>query len=300
MKKILRYYYLFVALQFIALQWVAAQKTTLQVVTKTIEKEWKWEFKKELIINAENATITIEAWDKNYLKSKIELIAKHPIKEIAQRDLFLQKSIAEENKKAIILGNQLVINKNNPKPESNLKAQFTIYAPAACAIRIKNKFGSIKISGIQNTVRINSQFTKLDLEEVKGEIELTTNFGDIIGQNLAGKVNINANRSDIQLTHPSGNFTIAAKYGNITILEDKNRQFDLDIKGNKAHVVFIEPVLIAHNFQLATEFGEIRVPNRTDFKFIENSKYRQEAILRQTGNTSLISVALSFGNITFQ
>jgi len=279
---------------------LTAQQTTLHVVTQTIEKEWEWEPNKLLIINGENAIITVKTWDKNKIQVKAETIAKHPQKRIAERDIKAQKVIAEYNSKSIVLGNQLVLKKGMVKPESNLKAAFTIFTPADCALRIKNRFGQIDIEGIKNTVSINSQFTKLNLKDIKGEINLTSNFGDILGEELTGHVTIDANRSDIQLDQPSGSFRIKAKYGLVSILEDKTRQFDLDIKGNKANVIFIDPVLIAHNFRLATEFGEINVPSSAAFKFIENSKQRKEAVLHKVGNASQISVALSFGDITVQ
>jgi len=279
---------------------LTAQQTTLHVVTQTIQKEWYWQPNKLLIINGENAIITIKIWDKNKVQVTTETIAKHPQKNIAERDIKAQKIITKYNSKSLLLGNQLVLEKGMAKPESNLKATFTIFTPADCALRIKNRFGQIDIEGIKNTVSINSQFTKLNLKDIKGEINLTSNFGDIIGHELTGQVIIDANRSDIQLDQPSGNFKIKAKYGIVTILEDKKRQFDIDIKGNKANVIFIDPVLIAHNFRLATEFGEINVPSSAAFKFIENSKQRKEAILHKTENASQISVALSFGDITFQ
>ncbi len=289
-----------ILLQLLVVSGIFAQKTTLQVVTQTIQKEWAWQLDKTLVINGENAIITIEAWDKNSIQATTELIAKHPDQQIAERDVQAQKAIAKTTKRSIILGNQLVLEQGAPKQESNLKAKFTIYAPKNCALRIKNRFGSIDIKGIKNTVEINSQFTKLNLQDIKGKVELSSNFGDIIGQQLTGEVRIDANRSDIQLDHPSGNFVIAAKYGTVTIIEDKNRQFDLDIKGKKTNVIFIEPVLFAHNFRLATEFGEITLPMNTAFRFIENSQQRKEAILNRQGNASQISVALSFGDITFQ
>ena len=279
---------------------LTAQQTTLHVVTQTIQKEWYWQPNKLLIINGENAIITVKTWDKKSIQVTAETIAKHPDKSIAERDIKAQKIITEYSSKSLVLGNQLVLKKGMAKPISNLKATFTIYAPENCALRIKNRFGEIDIEGIKNTVSINSQFTKLNLTAVKGKINLSSNFGDIIGRELTGQVTIDANRSDIQLDYPSGNFKIDAKYGMVTILEDKKRQFDLDIKGNKANVIFIEPSLFAHNFRLATEFGEINVPTASAFKFIENSKQRKEAVLHKTGNASQISVALSFGDITFQ
>ncbi len=289
-----------ILLQLIVVTGIIAQKTTLQVVTQTIQKEWAWQLDQTLVISGENAIIKVEAWDKNSIQTTTELIAKHPDKKIAERDVQAQKAIAKTTKRTILIGNQLVLEQGMEKPESNLKAKFTIYAPKNCALRIKNRFGSIEVIGIKNTVEINSQFTKLNLKEVKGKVELSSNFGDIIGEQLTGEVKINANRSDILLDQPSGNFVIAAKYGTVTILEDKNRQFDLDIKGKKTNVIFIEPILFAHNFRLATEFGEITLPLNTAFKFIENSQQRKEAILNRKGNASHISVALSFGDITFQ
>lgn len=298
--KNLKIYTCSLLLQIWIISSLAAQQTTLHVVTQTIQKEWYWHPNKLLIINGENATIDIKVWGKNSIQLTAETIAKHPDKRIAERDIQAQKIITKYSMKSILLGNQLVLEKGMAKPESNLKAAFTIYVPAVCALRIKNRFGQINIEGIQNTVSITSQFTKLNLKDIKGKINLSSNFGDILGQELTGEITIDANRSDIRLDHPSGNFRIKAKYGIVTILENKERQFDLDIKGNKANVIFIDPILLAHNFRLATEYGEINVPRSAAFKFVENSKQRKEAVLHKIGNASQISVALSFGDITFQ
>jgi len=124
---------------------LTAQQTTLHVVTQTIQKEWDWQPNKTLIINGENAIINIKTWRKNKVQATAELIAKHPQKSIAERDVKAQKIIAEKNSKSVVLGNQLVLTKGMEKPESNLKATFTIYVPSYSALRIKNRFGSIKI-----------------------------------------------------------------------------------------------------------------------------------------------------------
>ena len=272
----------------------------MHVATKTIEKEWIWNPSKVLHIKGENANIVVKAWEERTIKSTIEFIAKHPDKNRASSDLKTLKATLENKVKIYELSNQLAIENGMEKPVSMLKVKYTIYVPKKCALLIKNRFGSIEIVGLQNKVQINSQFTKLDLKEVKGEIELVTNFGDIIGEQLTGAVHIDANRSDIQLNHPSGNFRVKTKYGRVTILEDKDRFFDLDIKGNKANVLFLKPILIAHNFKLATEYGEIEVPEFSNFRFIENSKSRKEVILQKTNIASLISVNLFYGDITFQ
>ncbi|MEM1124502.1 MAG: DUF4097 family beta strand repeat-containing protein [Bacteroidota bacterium] len=299
MKKLNKYIVLLL-LNYFAWQNLWSQNVTLHVVTQTTQKEWTWQANKSLVINGENAQITVEAWDKNTIQATIDLIAKHPQKEMATRDVAAQKAILKENNNSFLLGNQLVLEKGMKKPVSNLKASYTVYAPKNCALQIKNKFGKIKVVGIKNTVTVNSQFTKLDLTEVKGKVKLTSNFGDISGKKLEGQVHIDANRSDIQLVEPLGDFTIKAKYGLVTILENSDRRFDLTVKGDKANVLFVDPVLLAHNFRLTTEFGDIKVPPQTDFKFTEHSGQGKAAVLKSNRNASQISVDLSYGDITIQ
>ena len=139
MKNIIKYTWI-LFFQLLAFTCLTAQQTTLHVVTQTIQKEWFWRPNKLLIINGENAIITVKTWDKDKIQMKAETIAKHPKKSIAERDIKAQKIITEYSRKSIVLGNQLVLTKGMDKPESNLKAIFTIYAPADCALRIKNRF----------------------------------------------------------------------------------------------------------------------------------------------------------------
>ncbi|MEM6320296.1 MAG: hypothetical protein AAF960_21690 [Bacteroidota bacterium] len=298
--KRLKAYVGFLSLQLLTIHLVQAQQLTLQVVTKTIEKQWEWQPNKLLKINGANAQITVEGWDKNTIAATIELIAKHTERTTAERDVLAQKVIIETTNKLFLLGNQIVLEEGQQKPVSNLKAVYTIYVPRECSVEINNKFGKVELRGIKSKVRINGQFTNVDLKKINGKIVVGSNFGDIVGQQLTGKVTIDANRSDVQLEQPSGDFIIKTQRGSVTILEDQNRQFDLSVKGQRANVVFIEPVLLAHNFHLTTEFGEINLPPSSAFELTETSTNRKEAVLARGRNATQISVVLSHGDITLK
>ena len=83
----------------------AFSQETLQVVTKSIDKTF--DRSQNLKIEGEKADIELMVWEGDKIKINIELIAKHPDRKTALKDLEMLKYVADKFGNEVILRNYL-------------------------------------------------------------------------------------------------------------------------------------------------------------------------------------------------
>ncbi len=274
-------------------------QTTLQIVSKTIEKTMPYKNGYEFNIEGEKAEIKVETWEKNEVKVLTEIIAKHPDRAIAERDLDLMEYSAEQHGKDIYFRN--FISKNGIKPESELKAIYTVTLPADCPVYLKNNFGLTDVSNLTNSLKIHSEFSKILLENLKGEIGVNTRFGDIMGRRIDGNVNLTTRRSDITLHEIKGNWNINAHYGIMKFFTNPSPELlTMNINAEKSDVYFFDPQPNYYGYTLTAHYGNISVPQDLKFNYLENTDQLKKAIFSSKIGQSNISIKISFGDITIR
>lgn len=274
-----------------------AQSTTLQVITKRIEKVFAYKDGYEVNIEGEKANVVIETWDKPEINVLIELTAKHSDKTIAEKDLEYMKFLAQRVKRNIYIRNYVSLPEGTTKPESTLSARYTIKLPEECPVYLKNYFGIARISNLSNRLRVNSQFTSIGLDNIQGFIDLRTRFGDLLGERLDGNVKIEARRSNITLRELKGRYDIKTQYGILEIFADHNL-VDLNIEAEKSDVFLfnISPELFAYN--IVAQHGNISMPNFMPFNFLENTVALKKANFKPKQEYfANITITISFGNL---
>ncbi len=232
---------------FLVIGYVHAQ-TTLQVVTMTVNKSFKYEEGAEVNIEGQKAEINIKTWDKDEIKVVIELTAKHPEKAIAKSDLQKIKYLATRLKNKVYLRNYL--DTGNGNPQSLLVVKYNITLPKDCPVYLKNHFGIASLSNLTNRLRINSSFTQIALRELSGFLDVKTRFGDLEGHDLNTKASIQSRRSNINLHNIQGEFDIQAQYGVIRVFANPLLA-SLKIDADKADVYTFtpQPERVAYNLQ---------------------------------------------------
>ncbi len=279
----------------------SAGQTALQVVTKTIEKTFPYKNGVEVNIEGEKAEIQVETWNKNEVKVLLELVAKHPTRTTAEKDLDRMSYSTEQHGNKIYFRNYTENPKNSKKPESDLKAIYTITLPADCPVYLKNHFGLANVANLRKALRINSEFSKIKLENLKGQIGIDTRFGDLEGKNIEGNVTINSRRSDLTLHDIKGTWNINAQYGVLKFFTNPSPELlTMNIEAEKSDVYFFDPKPSAYGYTLTAHYGNITVPSDLKFNYLENSSQLKKAIFSSRLGSSNISVKISFGDITIR
>jgi hypothetical protein len=203
---------------------------TLQVVTKTVEKTFEVPQYSKVQVWGERSDIEIMTWGKNEIKATIELTAKHPDRNVAEKDLEALHYTADKKGIKVSLHNFVVLAKNGTKPQSNLKARFTLFVPVNCAVEIQNSFGKISLKGLQTqTMQLQTEFCTIELTDLRGILTAKTQFGALRTENFNGLLSIFSERTDLVLQQIKGECRIRAQYGSLDIQTDKS-QVKLDVE----------------------------------------------------------------------
>ncbi|GAB3512343.1 hypothetical protein GCM10027442_23440 [Emticicia fontis] len=266
-------------------------QTTLQVVTKSIEKTFPSML--TIIVEAEKADVELITWEKDEIQAKIDLIAKHPDRNIAKNDLEAMKYIVDRTSDKILLRNYLVVKNNAEKPSSNFKAKYVIHLPENLKVTIQNSFGKVLIQGKYSLLNIKSEFCILDLQKAEGNTKLETYYGKVHSKNFLGTITIKSERSELFFQQLSGVNVINAQYGKIEIESVANLK-SLTINAKKTEINLKIP-LHNHGFNLESKYGKMSIPD--GFNWLQNT----DNIRAATYNLSAISriyIQNSFGNIS--
>jgi hypothetical protein len=213
----------------------ALGQTKVQVLTKTLDGHEKWTPGMKLEINGENAVIRCESHPGNSILYEIEIIAKHPEKEIAEKDLKKVKWISGWQGKTLFMRNYIELAAGDARPESSLKVIWHIKLPETCPLTINNYFGEIAVENTKSSLNIFSEFASIVIINVKGEIKVESKFGDILGKLIDGRIEIKSTRSDIHLEKAAGTILIDAVLAQLNLESFTNLEA-LNIEAKKSEI----------------------------------------------------------------
>lgn len=277
-------------------------QTKLEVVTKTLEKTIPYKDGYELNIEGQKAEIKVETWDRADIKVHTKLIAKHPNRKTAEKDLAAMTYSADQHGDMIYFRNYVSTKEGEKGPESDLTAIYTITLPEDCPMYVKNQFGLTNVNNLTNSLKIHSEYSKVLLDNLSGKITIDTYFGDLEGRNIDGDVRIDARRSDLTLYDIMGRWDINAQYGIVKLFTDPMHNLaSLDITAEKADVYFFDPNPTVYGYTLTARYGNITAPRDLKFNYVENTQQIKKAIFTaQPGGKGNIFIKISFGDIVIR
>lgn len=272
----------------------------VQVVTKTIEKTFRYQDGYELNVEGQKAEIFVETWDKNEISLVLELSAKHPDRAVAESDLETINFVANRIKNKVYIRNYREAGASSPT-DAVLSVTYYITLPEDCPVYVKNYFGAANISNLSNRLRIFGEYSQIDIDNVKGLLDISTRFGDIIGEKIDGNVTINARRSDVTLYEIAGSYQINAQYG-ILKLQPTAGLLGLNVSAEKSevHLYGNQPDLFAYT--LTATHGKVSTPKNLRLLALEDTPEVKKVRIEPANQEihPLITVSVNFGNVTVE
>ncbi len=223
----------------------ATAQTTLQVVTKSVERTYSSAEIEALKFMAERADVEVTVWGRPEIKIITELTAKHPDRATATADLENLKYGIELIGKTLYCRNYLMVSKGATKPQANLKVRFVVLMPAACMLNVNNSFGKIQIKGLTKETMLNTDFCSTDLLNMAGKITVNTHFGEVRLTDIDGNIKLTTDHSETWLKQVKGQCDIKAQSGSIEINTDKTA-LKLNLKTNKTEVRYAQTLVNGH------------------------------------------------------
>ena len=278
-------------------------QTEVQVVTRVIERDWPYREGNELNIEGDKAKIVVETWSEPTVRVVLELLAKHPERAVAERDLAYMVYTAELVGEDIYFRNYLKTPDGSKKTEAAISAVYTVTLPDDCPVYLKNNFGNTFVSNLARRLRINSEFSQVNIQNVSGEVAVSSRFGSLDGTGIDGQVAINGHRTAITLRDIRGNFDIRSKFGTVKLFTDPDllltELLTLDIEAEKSDVYFFSPEPTAFGYDLIAHYGTITAPQDLKMNYLENTKSLKRAVFSPAGNAS-VSVKITFGDVVIR
>lgn len=269
----------------------------IHVVTKKINESYNYREDYEVNIEGDRAEVYIQPNLENKILIDIEVIAKHPNQEQAEKDVEKMATIVKRLKNKIYIRNYLDA---EVKSEAQLKVIYRITVPAECPVYIKNAYGVAEVDNLTNSVKINSKFSRVSLQGLTGTMDLFTRYGDIYGQSLNGNATIASHRTDMILKDIEGTYNIDAAYGNIQIYASAGL-LDLNLDAEKSQVMLFNPDLSSFRYDLTTVSTPTLLPEGMDFEITQSEPNVQR--IQYTPNNEYFpsfSVRVTFGTLQVQ
>ena len=277
-----------------------AAQSTLQVVTKTVQKTLAWKAGYSIEIICEKADVEVEAIEagNNNVTVKAELTARHPQLDSAKYDLAAWQFVTSTVGRKIYIRAYIGLPSGKSLPNSNLKAKITVRVPTQCPVTLSNKFGKARLEHLTGAIRLSGEFCAFTLLDLKGGVRVESQYGDVDGRQLSGQVDLQMKRAAVAISDLRGNCSVHSEFGAVSV-EAGAQTGNLYIKSNKGDVTVETGGSRLHNFMLQATYGELKTPLNPHFERSENGNLKQ-ATLQQGTSRPQVSVVTTFGKITVQ
>ena len=278
----------------------AATQTTLQVVTKTVQKTVTWKPGYSVEITCEKADIEVETASEgqNSVRIKAELSARHPQIDSARHDLNAWKFVASTVGKTIFIRAYVGLPPGAALPNSNLKAKLKVIVPADCPTTLTNKFGTARLENIAAPVSLSGEFCSFTLLQLGGKVRVDSRYGNVDGSQLYGPIEVQTKRADVSLAGLGNDCTVRSEYGTVQV-ETVAQTGNVTVQSSKGDVTVAMPQPYRHNFDLKANYGEVTIPLSLRLD-AGTSGDKQQVSLHQGDNRPRILVETTLGNITIK
>ncbi|QKZ11583.1 hypothetical protein [Spirosoma sp. KUDC1026] len=274
-------------------------QTPVQVVTKVVEKEFSYtEGVQRVNLNAQKADLLIRGWNRPTVSVKLRLMAKHPDRAVAEREVAYHQYVLQTSGNQIDLSNRFVIPQRTGKLQSQLKVLYEVNVPYKALLTVRNSFGDIRLKDLVGDVSVTFEYGKLQLDDIGGKLAITSAYGDIDGRSINAILTGKAEKADITLRELGGKVNWQSRYGKLTITPVSSLT-QLHIEAIRTDILVTAKRLTDFRYDVITSFAQIHVPETvTDQLGRYGGKY--VFTYQPAGQHPEISIQNSYNDVTIQ
>lgn len=270
-----------------ALTTQAQQKQLLKVMTRVIEKEYRFSNEFLLEINAEKATIDVIVTDGSVVKLRLEQSAMNSDVRIAERELGFTYFVDKKDRNRLYLYNYVQLSASSSNLSSIINNKYTIEVPRHCHLKIKNELGDVVVTGVSTTMRYELNYCGLKLNNAKGKLYVDSRIGDVTLTDCIVDAEFLTENVNLKMLRVGGSFDVQSLFGSIscmmseqvtlinasleqceaTLINRTNIAFSYAVEVNKGHISaldesLMEKVIVSSNKEVlrrkdASDMGTI-------------------------------------------
>jgi hypothetical protein len=232
---------------------------TVQVVTRTVSQTLECPTGTVVRIRADRATVRVQGWDQHMLRVVLRLSARHPERAVAEKDLPTAQYHFSQQAGAIDLVNYQTLAAGAPAPSSDLRADYTIFMPAANALQVANTYGQTQLTGLTGRQKLTQEFGQVELRQLRGSFDAIVRYADLVGSDLQLVFTCQAEKSALVLKSIAGGYAIRNRYGSIR-LEPTAELTGVNIDAERTEISVLPPPFTQFNYQLTASHGALSLP----------------------------------------
>ncbi|MBC6697644.1 hypothetical protein [Hymenobacter sp. BT190] len=276
----------------------APAQTKVQVVTRTLEQTLPCPAGVLVRVRAEKATLRVQGWDKPTVRVVLRLIARHPERETAEKELPVARCLIEKSGSVIDLVNYFALAPGAAAVRSDLRAEYTVQMPAGNPLQVVNAYGQTYFTGLAGKQTLEQDFGQITLEDLRGTFSATVRYADLNAANINLAFVCEADKSALRLTGASGSYTIRNRYGSVLLQPGSNLQsVFIDAQRTEVKLEALQPDMFSYN--LSTAHSTLAVPAAYTGA-VRKTTGQQSLRLTAPGRAPLIRVLTSYAPITLQ
>jgi hypothetical protein len=276
---------------------IAQAQVKVQVVTRTVEQTLPCPASTLVRIRAEKATLRVQGWDKPTVRVVLRLIARHPEREVAEKELPAARYQIEKEGPIIDLVNYFAVAAGAPAIRSDLRAEYTVQMPADNNLEVVNAYGQTTLVELTGRQKLQQDFGQITLQDLRGSLLVTSRFADITGTNLNMGLSCEADKSAVQLTGIAGNYAIRNRYGSV-LLEPTAELKSATVDAERTEVKVVVPQLGLFNYTLSSSHNALNVP--ATLGNLVRKLGGTQTLRTNTARLPLIRVVTSYAPLTLE
>ena len=222
----------------------------VQVVTRTLAQSWPCPPGLAVRIRAEKATVLVRAWDRPTVQVTLRLSARHPERAVAEQDLPVAQYRLEKNGNGLDLLNFFELPAGAPAVRADLRAEYTVWMPAANPLQVVNTYGQTELSDLTGHQSLEQNFGQITLRNLRGTLRVTARYADLTALNVQADFTCEANKSAVQLLGLGGTCVVHNFYGSVRVQPAADLR-KLTVQADRTEVIISAPQ--PEQFQLPAE-----------------------------------------------
>jgi hypothetical protein len=246
-------------------------------------------------IHSTKANITVFGWNRPVVVIKIRLTFENPIQAKAQTELEYAHVNVLKAANGISANNYFSLPSAIDKLTSEVKVEYTIYAPNEVNILVNNEYGDCMLNHLTAFINVNNKYGKVGLNDVNGLIRIYGILCHITANNIGGEVTFNTSNSDYRLDGLAGKITIENNVGNMTIRPAHDLNF-LKINSTHSEIELLISDFIRFNYNLSARNARVLVRDEY-LKYSFQKKSAGLVISAQSPKNPWIEASTSYNNI---
>lgn len=270
----------------------------VQVVARTVEQTLPCPISTLVRIRAEKATLRIQAWDRPDLRVVLRLVARHPERAVAEKDLPVARYQIEKTGPLIELVNYFAVKPGATAVQSDLRAEYTVLMPADNPLEVVNAYGQTTLTGLSGRQQLEQDFGQVLLQDLRGSLLATVRYADLSGSNLNMALSCTADKSAVQLLGAGGNYSISNRYGSVA-LDASSELRSASIDAERTEVKLTVPHLDQFDYSLSTSRSTLTVPGALSGQ-LQRLGQQQTLRTKSGGRLPLIRAVTSYAPIILQ